>query len=384
MQEIITSDAASVWSEADVKMMRRALELAARGTGQVSPSPLVGCVIAGDDGRIVGEGFYVYEQLAHAERLALEQAGALARGATAYVSLEPHAHYSRTPPCTEALIRAGIKRVFVAITDPNPLVNGQGIAQLRAAGLDVQVGLCEDEAARLNEKYLHFTHTGRPFVHLKLATSLDGRIGTRTGDSRWITGTESRARVHQLRHEYDAILVGAGTVLADNPMLTDRSGNARRRPLVRIILDENLCLAPASQLARTTREAPVIVIASKSAAASTAATELAAQGVEILADESGGRDLRAVLKELAARSLQSLLIEGGASVAGAFIDQKLVNKASFFIAPLIIGGTAAPTAIGGQGAEKINDAINLRDVEIKHHGRDVEITGYTKTVTSDE
>jgi diaminohydroxyphosphoribosylaminopyrimidine deaminase/5-amino-6-(5-phosphoribosylamino)uracil reductase len=383
VQEIITSDSVNVWSEVDLKMMRRALELAARGVGQVSPSPLVGCVITGDENRIVGEGFYVYEQLAHAERQALAQAGPLARGATAYVSLEPHAHHSRTPPCTEALIKAGIKRVVVALADPNPLVNGQGFGQLRAAGVDVQVGLCASEAARLNEKYLHFTRTGRPFVHLKLATSLDGRISTRTGDSRWITGAESRARVHELRHEYDAILVGAGTALADDPLLTDRSGRARRRPLVRVVLDERLRLTPASQLARTAREAPIVVFTAKHSAASPSAVELAERGVEIVPDESGGRDLRAVLEQLAGRSLQSVLIEGGAAVAGAFLDQGLVDKVSFFIAPIIIGGTDAPAAIAGNGAEKIADALNLHEVEITQHGRDVEITGYPEKVKSD-
>ncbi len=384
MQEIITSDSAGVWSEADHAMMRRALELAARGVGQVSPSPLVGCVITGGENRIVGEGFYVYEQLAHAEKLALEQAGQLARGATAYVSLEPHAHYSRTPPCTEALIKAGIKRVVVAISDPNPLVNGEGLAQLRAAGVEVQVGLCAGEAARLNEKYLHFTRTNRPFVHLKLATSLDGRTATRTNDSRWITGARSRARVHALRHEHDAILVGAGTVLADDPLLTDRSGRTRRRPLVRVVLDENLRLSPASQLAQTARDAPLIVFASERAAASSSARALVEQGVEIIAGSSGGRDLRAVLGKLSVRSLQSVLIEGGATVAGAFLDQGLVDKFSFFIAPMIIGGTSAPPAIGGNGAEKIIDAVNLHDVEITQHGNDIEITGYRKKVMSDE
>ncbi|MBD0327419.1 MAG: dihydrofolate reductase family protein, partial [Pyrinomonadaceae bacterium] len=218
----------------------------------------------------------------------------------------------------------------------------------------------------------------------KLATSLDGRTATRTNDSRWITGAESRARVHELRHEYDAILIGAGTALADDPLLTDRSGRARRRPLVRIVLDEHLRLSSSSQLARTAREAPVVIFASKRAAASSSAAPLAAQGVEIIADESGGRDLRAVLRELAARSLQSVLIEGGAAVAGAFLDQNLIDKLSFFIAPIIIGGCDALAAIGGTGAEKINDAVNLRDVEIRHHGRDVEITGYTKKVMSNE
>ncbi|HEY0385566.1 MAG TPA: bifunctional diaminohydroxyphosphoribosylaminopyrimidine deaminase/5-amino-6-(5-phosphoribosylamino)uracil reductase RibD, partial [Pyrinomonadaceae bacterium] len=331
----------------------------------------------------VGEGYYLYDRVAHAETQALEEAGTRARGATAYVTLEPHAHQSRTPPCTEALIEAGIKRVVAAQADPNPLVNGRGFAQLRAAGIKVEVGLCEREAARLNEKYLHFTRAERPFVHLKLACSLDGRIATRTGDSRWITGAQSRARVHELRHEYDAILIGAGTALADDPLLTDRSGRERRRPLVRVVLDEALRLPHTSQLARTAREAPVILFASERAdAASTAA--LIAQGVEIVKDESGGRDLRAVLRELAGRSLQSILVEGGASIAGAFLDQRLVDKASFFVAPIIIGGHSAPAAIGGTGAEKIADATNLQDVEITQHGRDLEITGYPKTGTSDE
>jgi diaminohydroxyphosphoribosylaminopyrimidine deaminase / 5-amino-6-(5-phosphoribosylamino)uracil reductase len=356
--------------------MRRALELAARGVGQISPSPLVGCVVVSVEQEIVGEGFYVYDQLVHAERRALEQAGPLARGATAYVTLEPHAHYSRTPPCTDALIEAGVKRVIAAISDPNPQVNGRGFAQLRAADVDVQVGLCAREASQLNEKYLHFTRTGRPFVHLKLACSLDGRIATRTGDSRWITGTESRARVHQLRHEYDAILIGVGTALADDPLLTDRSGKARRRPLVRVVLDENLRLSATSQLVQTAHEAPVVVFASERAAATPAAAYLAAQGVEVFSDKSGGRDPGAVLQELSKRSLQSVLIEGGSAIAGAFLDQGLVNKVSFFIAPLIIGGRDAPAAIGGAGAEKIADAFNLHEVEITQHGRDVEITGY--------
>ncbi|HEY0407167.1 MAG TPA: bifunctional diaminohydroxyphosphoribosylaminopyrimidine deaminase/5-amino-6-(5-phosphoribosylamino)uracil reductase RibD, partial [Pyrinomonadaceae bacterium] len=322
MREIITQDSASVWSDADRRMMRRALELAARGVGQVSPSPLVGCVVVRDE-RIVGEGCYLYERVTHAERQALEQAGELARGATVYVTLEPHAHHSRTPPCTEALIEAGVARVVVAIADPNPKVNGRGFAQLRDAGVDVRVGLCAEDAARLNEKYLHFTRTGRPFVHLKLATSLDGRISTRTGDSRWITGAQSRARVQQLRHEHDAILVGAGTVIADDPLLTDRSGNARRRPLVRVVLDETLRLSSTSQLARTARETPVIVFASEHAAGAAAASSLAAQGVEIISSASGGRNLSETLRELAARSLQSVLVEGGAGVAGAFLDQGL-------------------------------------------------------------
>ena len=356
-------------------MMRRALELAARGLGQVSPSPLVGCVIASRSGEIVGEGFYIYEQVRHAETIALEQAGAHARGATAYVTLEPHAHHGRTPPCTEALIKAGIARVVAPVEDPNPLVSGRGFAHLRAAGVEVHTGLLEREAIRLNEAYINSMRHARPFVHLKLACSLDGKIATRTGDSRWITGEESRARVHLLRHQYDAILIGAGTATADNPLLTDRSGKARRRPLVRVVLDESLHLSPYSQLVMTARDFPLMVFTSDRAD-SLAVSALERRGVEVIRDESGGRDLRAVLKELDKRSIQSVLVEGGASVAGAFHDAGLIDRASFFIAPIIIGGRDAQAAIGGTGAQKITDAANLQDVEIVQHGPDVEFTGY--------
>ena len=363
------------WSEIDQQMMRRALALAARGAGQVSPSPLVGCVITDATGEIVGQGFYLYEKLKHAETLALEEAGSKAKGATAYVSLEPHAHHGRTPPCTDALIRAGIARVVAPIEDPNPKVSGQGFNHLRAAGIEVLTGLLAHEATRLNEKYIHFMRRARPFVHLKLACSLDGRIATRTGDSRWITGEKARARVHRLRHEYDAILIGSGTAIADDPLLTDRSGEPRRLPLIRIVLDPRLRLSPASQLALSARDAPVLVFTSESADAS-AVEALKERGVEVFKACKDGRDLENVLKELGRRSIQSVLVEGGASVAGAFLSAGLVDKVSFFIAPLIIGGCDAAPAVGGTGAERISDAVRLRDVEITQHEPDVEITGY--------
>jgi len=360
--------------------MRRALELAARGAGQVSPSPLVGCVIARDDGETIGEGFYLYEGIKHAETLALEGAGERARGATAYVSLEPHAHQGRTPPCTVALIRAGVRRVVAPIEDPNPLVSGRGFAHLSAAGLEVEVGLLAPEAARLNEKYIHAMRHARPFVHLKLACSLDGRIATRTGDARWITNEQSRARVHLLRHEYDAILVGAGTAAADDPLLTDRSGLARHRPLTRIVLDDELRLSPDSRLAQTARETPLVIFTSATAAEPAAAVALESRGAEIVREPRGSRDLRAVLEELHRRSLQSVLVEGGARVAGMFLDAGLVDKVSFFVAPIIIGGSDAKPAVTGAGAARIGDAARLRDVEIRQHGSDVEITGYPETV----
>ncbi|HEX8136610.1 MAG TPA: bifunctional diaminohydroxyphosphoribosylaminopyrimidine deaminase/5-amino-6-(5-phosphoribosylamino)uracil reductase RibD [Pyrinomonadaceae bacterium] len=360
--------------ELDERMMRRALELAARGRGQVSPGPLVGCVLVGDGGEIIGEGFYLYEGLKHAETLALEEAGERATGATAYVSLEPHAHYGRTPPCTDALIQARIKRVVAPVEDPNPKVSGKGFDHLRAAGLTVETGLLAQEAERLNEKYFHFIRRQRPFVHLKLACSLDGRIATRTGDSRWITGEEARSRVHLLRHEYDAILIGSGTALADDPLLTDRSGLARRLPLARIVLDPSLRLSADSRLAQTAREAPVIVFTAEGADASRLEA-LGACGVEIIR-AADGRDAGSVLRELAHRSIQSVLVEGGANVAGAFLDAHLVDKVSFFIAPLIIGGREAPAAVAGIGARKIADAARLREVELIQRGPDIEVTGY--------
>ena len=212
-------------------------------------------------------------------------------------------------------------------------------------------------------------------MHLKLASSLDGRTATRTGDSRWITGQEARRRVHELRHESDAILVGAGTAQTDDPLLTDRSGRKRRRTLVRVVLDERLCINPDSQLVQTARENPLLVFASKEADAARVKL-LESAGVEVVQDETGGRNLRAVLDELGRRSLQSVLVEGGSTVAGAFVDACLVDKVTFFIAPLIIGGRDATAAVAGRGAERIANALRLDDAEIKQHGRDVEITGY--------
>jgi diaminohydroxyphosphoribosylaminopyrimidine deaminase/5-amino-6-(5-phosphoribosylamino)uracil reductase len=363
------------WAEADHRFMRRALALAAKGVGQVSPGPLVGCVIVSPSGEVVGEGFYVYENLKHAETYALEQAGERARGATAYVSLEPHAHHGRTPPCTDALINAGVSRVISPIEDPNPRVSGKGFAHLRAAGVDVAVGLLAREARQLNEKYLHFMATGRPFVHLKLAASLDGKIATRTGESQWITGPESRARVHELRYEYDAILVGAGTALADDPLLTDRSGKPQRRPLARVLLDESLKIPVNAKLIATAGKAPLIIFAGQKAE-SAKLDLLRSSGVDVVCDESNGRDLDAVLSELSARSIQSVLVEGGAGVAGKLLEAGLVNKVSFFLAPIIIGGRDAPGAIGGAGVERLADALKLHNLEIVRRGEDIEVTGY--------
>lgn len=354
--------------------MARALELAVRGVGQVSPGPLVGCVIVSPAGEIVGEGFYIFEEINHAETIALEFAGEKARGGTAYVSLEPHAHRGRTAPCTDALIAAGIKRVVAPIEDLNPKVSGKGFAHLRAAGISVETGLMREEAEQINEAYLHYMSTGMPFVHLKLAVSLDGKIATRTRDSRWITGPESRARAHELRHEYDAILVGAGTAETDDPQLSDRSGLPRRRPLVRVVLDDEVRLSPDSQLASTTSKAPVIVFGNEHA---NHAEVLRVQGVEVVNSTRG--DLPGVLRELGTRSIQSLLVEGGSTVAGEFIDAGLVNKVTFLIASKIIGGVTAPSAIGGTGVATMSEALALDRITVIKRGNDVEVTGYPRT-----
>ena len=355
-------------------MVQRALELAAQGTGLVSPGPLVGCVLADDRQQIIGEGFYAYDDVKHAETLALEQAGERARGATAYISLEPHAHQGKTPPCTDALIRAGIKRVVAPIDDPNPRVSGRGFAHLREAGIEVSTGLMAEEATRLNEAYIHFMRTGLPFVHLKMAVSLDGKVATAAGDSRWITGEAARARVHELRHRYDAIMVGGRTARTDDPLLTDRSGKKRRRPLVRVVVEQFLRVSPESRLAQTSDEAPVIIFAGGHAG-SDSVEALRSRRVEVV-NQGSVLDLGSILSELATRSIQSVLVEGGPSLAALLLEAGLVNKVTFFVAPMLIGGQDAPSAIGGAGAEKIADAMRLQNVEVRQHGADVEITGY--------
>jgi diaminohydroxyphosphoribosylaminopyrimidine deaminase/5-amino-6-(5-phosphoribosylamino)uracil reductase len=379
----------------DLEYIQLTLELAAQGKGLVSPNPLVGSVIV-KDGEIVGRGFHRYDEIKHAEAWALEAAGARARGATAYISLEPCSHDGagkRTPPCVQALVNAGVSRVVAAMIDPNPQVNGRGLEMLRTAGIEVSVGLMEKEAQRLNEKYARFVITQMPFVHLKIACSLDGRIATRTGQSKWITGEEARAAAQALRHESDAILVGVNTVLADDPLLTDRTGKPRHRPLTRVVLDAGLRTPISSQLVQTAHEHPLIIFAAQQelvdnmgfpiyADSGDTAEErgqaLISRGAEVLriGSDGGLLDLKEALKTLAARSLTSVLVEGGAEVAASLIEKGMVDKVSFFIAPLIIGGREAKAAIGGQGIEDLNCATKLREIEIRTHGRDLEITGY--------
>lgn len=358
----------------DLELTRLALELAASGVGLVSPNPLVGCVIISSDGEVVGQGTYVKDNTVHAEVIALNEAGSRAAGGTAYVSLEPHDHHGKTPPCTDALINARIKRVVCPIEDPNPLVSGKGFQRLRDSGIEVVTGILADEARKRNEKFICWHKKQRPFVHLKLAMSLDGRISIKKSVSTGLSGVDARTRVQGLRHEHDAILVGANTAVIDNPSLTDRSGLSRRRPLVRVVLDNRLRLSPDSTLAATTDDAPTIIFTN--CIDPEAVRRLQDKGVNVVPVEGGARNLEAVLHELYKMDIQSVLVEGGTGVAGAFIDARLVDKVTFICSPIIIGGGEAPVAIGGKGSDTLEQAVRLKDLLVERLGEDVEITGY--------
>jgi diaminohydroxyphosphoribosylaminopyrimidine deaminase/5-amino-6-(5-phosphoribosylamino)uracil reductase len=359
-------------TDLDTRFSRRALDLAVDGLGLVSPNPLVGCVIVDVNGDVVGEGTYRYEQVTHAEVIALNQAGERAKGGTAYVSLEPHAHHGKTPPCAEALINAGIKRVVAPIDDPNPLVSGKGFQALREAGVEVVTGILADEATRLNEKFICWHKKGRPFVHLKMAMSLDGRISLGKSVSTALSSDAAIKRVHEFRHEHDAILVGANTAVVDDPSLTDRSNLKRRRPLARVILDNRLRVPVDSTVVTTARETPTIVVSNSDDKIKSAT--LVDKGVDFVAEDA--RNLSAVLAALRDRELQSVLVEGGTEVAGAFRDAHLIDKITLMISPRIIGGTEAPFAFGGRGAASIEEAVSLKDVSVERHGEDIEVTGY--------
>ncbi len=339
--------------------MALALRLAGRGLGRTWPNPAVGCVVV-KAGRIVGRGWTQPGGRPHAETEALRRAGEAALGATVYVSLEPCAHYGRTPPCTMALIQAGVRRVVAATLCPDKRVDGQGIAQLRQAGVEVDLGLLAPEAEALNAGFFLKERARRPLVTLKLATSLDGRIATRTGASQWLTGEPARARGHWLRATHDAIMIGSGTALADDPALTCRLPGLEDRSPVRVVLDRRLRLPPASQLAATAREVPTWLI-TRSPAAPARAKTLRARDVELIeltASARGDLDLGAALAALAGRGITRLLVEGGARLATALLRARLVDRLAWFRAPVIVGGDGL-AAIGELEARTLADAIRL-------------------------
>jgi diaminohydroxyphosphoribosylaminopyrimidine deaminase/5-amino-6-(5-phosphoribosylamino)uracil reductase len=336
--------------------MEHALALARRGTGLASPNPMVGCVIV-RDGQIVGEGFHQYELRDHAEIVALKSAGENARGATLYVNLEPCNHTGRTGPCTEAILAAGIQRVVAAMEDPNPLTSGRGFERLRAAGIEVQSGILEDEARHLNEAFAYWIRTKKPFVTLKSAMTLDGQLALpgenkkfqsksrRKNSAQWISSEESRAEVHRMRHASDALLTGIGTVRLDDPLLTDRSGLPRRRRLLRIILDWGLRLGQHSRIVKSAEQD--LLVFTNQPTGSTRARTLQKEGVEVIETKlrSGRIDLEFVLSELGRREILSVLLEAGPTLNGTALEASIVHKLVLFYAPRIAGDNRVPFAI---------------------------------------
>jgi len=377
----------------DEQLLQRALDLARQGIGLASPNPYVGAVIADSDGNVVGTGCYTYDGLKHAEVLALEAAGEKARGGTLYINLEPHSHQGRTPPCTDALIGAGIGRVVASMEDPNPKVSGQGFEKLRAAGVRVEVGLLQEKARRLNEAFARYIRRGLPLVTLKSAMTLDGKIAPASGAARprdsaegftgtWITGKAARAHAHELRHQHDAVIVGVGTILADNPLLNDRSGRPRRRPLLRVILDSHLRLPLESRLVASVgqeRNASVLVFCSSADSRKRAQLEELGVRVEKIApgEPHGRPDLSAILRRLSELEITSVMIEGGAAVNRAALAANAVDKIFFYYAPMILGAGAVPFAASSElGAE--SPAAQVKLLQLHRFGEDIAVEGYVR------
>lgn len=349
--------------------MACALQLARKAIGRTSPNPLVGALIV-KDGRLVGASYHHRAGSPHAEVLALRQAGERARGATLYVTLEPCDHAGRTPPCTDAILRAGITRVVVAAIDPNPITNGRGIARLRRAGLTVRIGMLRADAERLNEPFRKAMTERLPYAIAKIGQSLDGKIATATGASRWITSAASRRLSHQLRSRVDAMLVGVNTVLRDDPRLTVRGVRSRAGRPVRVIVDSRL-RTPLTARCLAASTAPVIVATTSQSASRIA--RFRARGVEVLSlrPRDGRVPLRALFRLLVHRGIQSVLIEGGGELLAGAFRERLIDRAAFFLAPTLIGGRSTPGSIGGEGIRHLRQAIRLDEVTYRRIGPDL-------------
>jgi diaminohydroxyphosphoribosylaminopyrimidine deaminase/5-amino-6-(5-phosphoribosylamino)uracil reductase len=350
----------------DLHWAARAIDLARQGDYRTSPNPMVGAVVLDALGALAGEGYHRHAGGPHAEQEALAAAGERAKGGTLYVNLEPCTHAHREPPCAQAVLQSGVRRVVISMADPDDRMRGAGVKLLRSAGIETVVGVHEDRALRLNEFYIKHRLTGRPFVTAKFAMSLDGKIATRSGESRWISGDESRAHGHMQRAAHDAILVGVGTVLADDPELTVRiQGSDARQPL-RVVLDSNL---------RTPLSAKVV--GPNTLIATTRTGGLGGAETLVLGAAADGRvGLGPLLDELGRRGILSLLVEGGAEVHASFLAEGLIDKVQAYVAPLVIGGRDAPGPVGGQGVRRLADAIRLREVDATRIGDDLWITGY--------
>jgi diaminohydroxyphosphoribosylaminopyrimidine deaminase/5-amino-6-(5-phosphoribosylamino)uracil reductase len=379
----------------DEQFMRRALDLAREGIGLASPSPYVGAVIVDPQGNIAGEGAYTYEGVKHAEVRALEEAGDKARGGTLYINLEPHAHQGRTPPCTDALIAAGIRRVVASMPDPNPKVSGRGFEKLRMAGVHVEVGGLEEEARRLNEAFGRYIRHGVPLVALKSAMTLDCKIAPapNTTSKRevgipgggWITGEAARSHVQLQRHQSDAILVGVGTILADDPLLTDRSGKPRRRRLLRVILDSQLRLPLESRLVHSGENDVMVFCGS---AEEKKKRELEARGVrveQVATDTSapGRPDIHAVLRRLGQLEITSLMIEGGATLNGVALAAGVVDKVFFYYAPRIMADDNAIAFASGSAIQGMSHTLRVSRIQLHRFAEDVAVEGYLRNPYGD-
>lgn len=361
----------------DLRFMRMAHSLAMKARGFTSPNPLVGAVVV-RGGKVVGKGYHRGAGMPHAEIVALEEAGSRARNGILYVTLEPCCHLKkRTPPCVPKVVESGVRRVVIAMEDPNPRVSGKGIRALRKKGIEVEVGVLSEKARSYNESYIKFVTTGRPFVILKVAASLDGKVSTARGESRWITGESSRKFVHQLRQQCDGILVGIGTVLSDDPLLTVRLPKQPIREPFRIVLDTRLRFPLKAKMIRKADPSKTIIVTGrKGSKAKQKALE--ERGVRVLREKSdqGGIDMLSLIKKLGGMSLTSLLIEGGPKINASALASKIVNKVIFFLAPKIIGGTQAKGAIAGNSPESLKKALSLERMKVTPMGKDWMVEGY--------
>lgn len=362
------------WTEDDVRFMHEVLSLAKSAEGRTTPDPMVGAVLV-QGGRIISMGYHGEVTTPHAEEWAIQKASEQAKGATLYLNLEPCCHYGSNPPCADLIVKSGIKEVIASMKDPNPLVNGKGFRILKRHGVKLRLGLLEDEARKLNEVFIKYITTKKPFVVLKTAMTIDGKIATRTGASRWVAGKEARRHAHHLRNVYDAILVGVGTVLIDNPKLTVRLVKKIKNP-IRIILDA-YARTPLKANVLNTRGAKTIIVVGPRAPQKRIEA-LRKRGAEVMriAAPRGKIDMKALVKKLGKMKITSVLVEGGGEVAASALEAKVVDKAYFFISPKIFGGRDAKTPVEGEGIKLPSQAIYLKDIHQEKIGEDFLITGY--------
>jgi diaminohydroxyphosphoribosylaminopyrimidine deaminase/5-amino-6-(5-phosphoribosylamino)uracil reductase len=361
------------------KYIKMVMKLAEKGRGRVSPNPLVGALVVKGD-RIVGQGYHARYGDQHAETKALQEAGTAAKGATIYINLEPCCHHGQTPPCVDEIIKAGISKAVISVKDPNPIVNGKSIKILKDKGIEVKTGILEKTALKLNEYFFKYITTSTPFVILKSGMSLDGKVATKTGESRWVTSEASREYVHQLRNQIDATLVGIETILRDNPRLTTRLKNGKGRDPIRVVIDSLLRIPIRMRIFTQESDAGNIIITTFNAPIDRI-KKIESAGAKVLFVKPKGRnrvDMQSMVKELGKLQISSLLIEGGPGINASAIQEGIVDKVIMFIAPIIIGGKLAPSAIQGEGIARLEEALRIHDIKTKRLGNDLMVEGYVE------